>query len=132
MKRNCYTLNESHTLKRITQRLNALFLGATSALPFAVQVAHASLIDDTIKDSLRTIYGVVTGISAAAGCIAVAACAFIILLGGEKGLEQAKKTLIYTGVGIMIIYLAPTIVVLIRTAMGNIDGIQTFKLFPDV
>lgn len=42
--------------------------------------------------------------------LALGFAAYQILAGGEKGMEKAKKTILYTAIGIAIVFLAPTII----------------------
>ena len=65
--------------------------------------------------AMDKVYGIMKGVGIVVAAIGVAMSAFQLFLGGDKGMEKAKKTIIYTAVGCGILFLA----VPITSAIAN-------------
>lgn len=71
-------------------------------------------IEDGVKTGLGQIYDIIKGVSVPIAVVCFAICAFKIFMGGEKGMEQAKKLAIYTVIGMAIVFLAPAVILEVK------------------
>ena len=67
-------------------------------------------IEGQIASGMGSVYGVLKTIAIPIAAVALGFAAYQIFAGGEKGMEKAKKTILYTAIGIAIVFLAPTII----------------------
>ena len=72
--------------------------------------AVAANITEGIRDAMNTAYGAMRNIGIVVGVCGVALAAFFLLTGGDKGMEKAKKTLLYTAIGFGVLMLAVPLV----------------------
>lgn len=72
--------------------------------------AVANNIVEGIQDAMNTAYGAMRNIGIVVGVCGVALAAFFLLTGGDKGMEKAKKTLLYTVIGFGVLMLAVPLV----------------------
>lgn len=63
-----------------------------------------------IQGGLNSLWTLLKAVGIPVAAIAVVFAAFQIFTGGEKGMEKAKKTLLYTAVGVGILYLGPWLI----------------------
>lgn len=70
----------------------------------------AKTIEQGVKTGMSKVYGIVTAIVVPIAVVCVAIAAFQFFMGGEKGMEKAKKIILYTLLGVAVAYLAPLIV----------------------
>lgn len=69
-----------------------------------------SSVASGIQGGLNSLWGLLKAVGIPVAAIAVVFAAFQIFTGGEKGMEKAKKTLLYTAVGVGILYLGPWLI----------------------
>ncbi len=70
----------------------------------------ADAIAAAIKTSVAGAYGAMKTIGVVVAAVGVCLSAFFLFTGGDKGMEKAKKTLLYTVLGCGILFLAVPIV----------------------
>lgn len=105
--------------------LLALVISVVHQAPTQALSAQNQALVDSIYSGLSKVYEVLYKAVLPIAGICVAGCAFTIWLGGEKGVEKAKKILLYTVMGMVIVFIAPTIVV---TAHSAISFSRTFPI----
>lgn len=92
----------------LTSKAGNRFLGGCLAVSASVVPAMAG--GDNLVTQMQTamdnVYGIMKGVGIVVAAIGVAMSAFQLFLGGDKGMEKAKKTIIYTAVGCGILFLA--------------------------
>ncbi len=101
----------------LTSKAGNRFLGgclAVSASVVPVMAEGDSLVVQ-MQQAMDQVYGIMKGVGIVVAAIGVAMSAFQLFLGGDKGMEKAKKTIIYTAVGCGILFLA----VPITSAIAN-------------
>lgn len=82
----------------------------------AALAADGGAADDIatqIKNGVAKGYGAMKSIGIVVAAVGVALAAFYLFTGGDKGMEKAKKTLLYTVLGCGILFLAVPIVTFI-------------------
>lgn len=109
----------------LTSKAGNRFLGGCLAVSAAVVPVMAKPGDTTgaggtglvtqMQQAMDNVYGIMKGVGIVVAAIGVAMSAFQLFLGGDKGMEKAKKTIIYTAVGCGILFLA----VPITSAIAN-------------
>lgn len=72
--------------------------------------APTDAIEDGVKTGLSQLYSIMTKLVVPVAVVVLAWCAFKVFAGGQKGMEEAKKTALITIIVIAIVYLAPLIV----------------------
>lgn len=123
-----FTLVSSMMYSSKTKKILLIAIVAMCALLVFVNVAYATgdpseAIQDGVKDGTRQIYIIMTAIIAPIACIAFAWCGYQALLGGQRGMEEAKRFALKIVIGIAIIYLAPLIVQQVGSWFSNVgDG----------
>lgn len=70
----------------------------------------ADAIANAIKTSVAGAYGAMKTVGVVVAAVGVCLSAFFLFTGGDKGMEKAKKTLLYTVIGCGILFLAVPIV----------------------
>ena len=92
----------------LTSKAGNRFLGGCLAVSAAVVPAMATGEDliEGMKSAMTNIYSVMKGVGIVVAAIGIALSAFQLFLGGDKGMEKAKKTIIYTVIGCGILFLA--------------------------
>ncbi len=70
----------------------------------------ASDIAAKIREGVGNAYGAMKSIGVVVAAVGVALAAFYLFTGGDKGMEKAKKTILYTVLGCGILFLAVPIV----------------------
>lgn len=104
----------------LTSKAGNRFLGgclavSTSVVPaMATGPSNQNLVTQ-MQEAMDKVYGIMKGVGIVVAAIGVAMSAFQLFLGGDKGMEKAKKTIIYTAVGCGILFLA----VPITSAIAN-------------
>lgn len=86
-----------------------LALTGAAAPGFAAESATAGIVEGIEKAS-DNIYGAMKSIGIVVAVIGVALAAFYLFTGGDKGMEKAKKTILYAVIGCGILFLAVPIV----------------------
>lgn len=111
----------------LTSKAGNRFLGGCLAVSAAVVPVMAKPGDTAgtgtggtglvtqMQQAMDNVYGIMKGVGIVVAAIGVAMSAFQLFLGGDKGMEKAKKTIIYTAVGCGILFLA----VPITSAIAN-------------
>ena len=102
----------------LTSKAGNRFLGGCLAVSAAVVPAMATGGEGLVtqmQKAMDNVYGIMKGVGIVVAAIGVAMSAFQLFLGGDKGMEKAKKTIIYTAVGCGILFLA----VPITSAIAN-------------
>lgn len=110
--------------RRILSLMVALMLliGCLSMTAFATGESGAvsgAGIGGEIKGGLGEVYDIINTIALPLAALSIAYAAFQFFLGGQQGVEKAKKTVIWTIIGIALVYLAPYLVTQIK---GWFDG----------
>lgn len=90
----------------------ALATGGGAPAP-ATGGGTADDIATQIKSGVAKGYGAMKSIGIVVAAVGVALAAFYLFTGGDKGMEKAKKTLLYTVLGCGILFLAVPIVTFI-------------------
>lgn len=92
----------------LTSKAGNRFIGGCLAVSAAVVPAMAAGDDliEGMKSAMTNIYSVMKGVGIVVAAIGIALSAFQLFLGGDKGMEKAKKTIIYTVIGCGILFLA--------------------------
>ena len=111
---NIAAANTMDTSKKVRK---ALTLVLTLTLVFAMMCvvagasgAAASGIESGVKQGLGQIYRILTSIVVPVAVVCLAFAAYQVFTGGERGMESAKKIILYTVIGVGIVYLAPLII----------------------
>lgn len=113
-----------------TAKTRKIALGLAMALMISVtlvsSIAFATTgnnISDNIFSGLSEVYSILWKIALPIAGVCLAFCAFKIWAGGERGMETAKRTALYTLIAMAIVFLAPVIV---KTVAGwfNSSGNQ--------
>lgn len=113
----------------LTSKAGNRFLGGCLAVSAAVVPAMAAgettggegLVTQMQK-AMDNVYGIMKGVGIVVAAIGVAMSAFQLFLGGDKGMEKAKKTIIYTAVGCGILFLAVPITSAIANMFSGSDN----------
>ena len=126
VKAQCKVISEGAKLKndKLSKRskyarLCIMAIIAMSALLMLSCTAFAA--DETneiangIAGGMSSLYGLLRMVAIPIAAVAAVFAAFQIFAGGEKGMEKAKKVLLYTGIGIAVALLGPLIVKAIAT-----------------
>lgn len=85
-------------------------LGGATIPAFAADAGTGDAIATKIKTAVGNAYGAMKTIGVVVAACGVALSAFYLFTGGDKGMEKAKKTLLYTVLGCGILFLAVPIV----------------------
>ena len=104
----------------LTSKVGNRFLGGCLAVSTAVVPAMAGGLVDQMQRAMDNIYKIMKGVGVVVAAIGVAMSAFQLFLGGDKGMEKAKKTIIYTAVGCGILFLAVPITSAIVSMFDNV------------
>ena len=86
----------------------------------AFAAGDISAISAAIANGMSSFYGVLKAVTVPIAAVAAVAAVFQIFTGGEKGMEKAKKIIIYTAIGVAIAYIGP---LLIKTVAGWFDTV---------
>lgn len=110
--------------RRILSLMVALMLiiGCLSMTAFATGESGAvsgAGIGGEIKGGLGEVYDIINTIALPLAALSFVYAALQFFLGGQQGVEKAKKTMIWTIIGIALVYLAPYLVTQIK---GWFDG----------
>lgn len=110
--------------RRILSLMVALMLiiGCLSMTAFAAGGSGAvsgAGIGDEIKGGLGEVYDIINTIALPLAALSFVYAALQFFFGGQQGVEKAKKTMIWTIIGIALVYLAPYLVTQIK---GWFDG----------
>lgn len=110
----------------LTSKAGNRFLGGCLAVSASVVPAMAGPNDNTLVTQMQramdNVYGIMKGVGIVVAAIGVAMSAFQLFLGGDKGMEKAKKTIIYTAVGCGILFLAVPITKAIADMFSGSDN----------
>lgn len=93
----------------ITAMLCSVFAFATTTT-LTGETEAAGGIEAGVKQGLSAVYTTITSIVLPIAAVCLAFAGFKIFAGGEKGMESAKKIILYTLIAVAIVYLAPVIV----------------------
>lgn len=126
VKAQCKVISEcaNHKSNKLSKRskyarLCIMAIIAMSALLMLSCTAFAEgenkAIADGIAKGMESFYGLLRMVAIPIAAVAAAFAAFQIFAGGEKGMEKAKKILLFTGIGVAVALLAPLIVKTIAT-----------------
>jgi len=118
------TLVEERNRATLFQKLTVIFGAALIAMLCFMVVAFAASpspapagggsaitsIQTGVKSGMKEVYNVITAITIPIAAVAFAVQAFIMLFGGQKGMESAKKNMLIIVVVIAIVWLSPAII----------------------
>lgn len=114
------TLNDIGLQERVSDSFNSLMAtvaGAAAAIPAVMSVAFAtgvegamSNVESGITTGLGQAWSLLKAIALPIAAIIAVICAFHIFVGGEKGMEKAKKIALYLIIGLAVVYLGPLLV----------------------
>ena len=93
----------------------------------AMQVFASGTIESGVKDGLGKAYGVMKALAVPIAAIGVALSAFFIFTDSERGMDKAKKTILYTIIGLAIVLLGPGIVNQISEWFGTSESDAVFS-----
>lgn len=113
----------------LTSKAGNRFIGGCLAVSAAVVPAMAAGDDliEGMKSAMTNIYSVMKGVGIVVAAIGIALSAFQLFLGGDKGMEKAKKTIIYTVIGCGILFLAIPITNAISSMFLNNTASKDFS-----
>lgn len=97
--------------------LIALIVMVARQMPAFASTANDQKLADSIFNGLSAIYSIMIKVVLPIAGVCVAGCAFTIWLGGEKGMEKAKRILLFTVMGVAVVFLAPAIIVTARNTI---------------
>jgi type IV secretory pathway VirB2 component (pilin) len=100
---------------------------AISMASFASATGYSDTIATNVKTGLGSVYTVITAIVVPIAVIALAFCAFQFFMGGERGVEKAKKTLLYLVIGVALVYLAPVLVSSVASWFSGVGNANVFS-----
>ena len=109
----------------LTSKVGNRFLGGCLAMTAAINPAMAGgdmTLVTNMQNAMDNVYGVMKGVGVVVAAIGIAMSAFQLFMGGDKGMEKAKKTIIYTAVGCGILFLAVPITKAITSMFDNMQG----------
>jgi hypothetical protein len=115
--------------------LALMLVFAFSVCVFADEVASGGgltpegAIEEGIGAVSEKAYNIIKVATLAVAVVFFAYNAFKAILGGEKGMENAKRNMYYIGVAVVIVFLAPMIVNEIYQMMGNLTAEQANNIF---
>lgn len=113
-KTQCAVMNGAapeKTRKRIKYaRLALIAVCVVNLLMMMAFPAFADSIESKIAGGMQDVYKVIIAICVPIAVIAFAFAGFQAFAGGEKGMEKAKKTALYTIIALGVILLAPIII----------------------
>lgn len=116
---------------KASDKVGAVILALCMALIVVAMPAYADTakdIADAIREAMDSVYSAMKNIGVVIAVIGVAASALILFFGGDKGMEKAKKALIYTAIGIGILFLAvPIIQFFVSMYEKNSHGLSDLK-----
>ena len=92
-----------------------LMLSCTAFAAEETTSEETNAIANGIAGGMSSLYGLLRMVAIPIAAVAAVFAAFQIFAGGEKGMEKAKKVLLYTGIGIAVALLGPMIVKAIAT-----------------
>jgi len=109
---------QAHLLSRdskLNSRAGRNFLAgclaaSTAAAPALAAGGTTDEIATKIQTAVGSAYGAMKTVGVVVAAVGVALAAFYLFTGGDKGMEKAKKTLLYTVLGCGILFLAVPIV----------------------
>ena len=82
----------------------------------------------SIYNGLEKVYSILYKAVLPIAGVCVAGCALTIWLGGEKGIEKAKRILLFTVMGMVIVFIAPAIVVTAHKCISYSRSFPTTQL----
>lgn len=110
---------ETQTKMQTPKMQKLVRIGSMVALAFCMMLScafaapttgTADAIQNGVNDGAKQLYGVMTAILLPVAAVVFAWAAFKVLFGGEKGMEQAKKTILTIVIVLALVYLAPLII----------------------
>lgn len=104
-------------------------IAVQNAPVFAISENNQKLVN-SIYDGLKKVYSVLVKIVLPIAGVCVAACAFTIWLGGERGIEKAKRILLFTVIGVGVVFLTPAIIVAAHSAIKFSTALPNSALNP--
>lgn len=110
-----------------TMTLSVAFAGGADAGGGSDGSGTTSNISDGIFSGLEGVYSIINSIALPIAGLCLAFCAFKIWMGGERGMETAKRVGIYTIIALALVYLAPTIVKAVSTWFSGNTGFSELK-----
>lgn len=72
-----------------------------------------------MSEMFGTLYTIIRSVGVSVAAIAVVMSAYQIFVGGEEGMERAKKIILFVAIGVVVIFIAPLVMVWIREVMGG-------------
>ena len=90
--------------------------------------AEADGLASSIAKGLGSLWDLMKIVGIAVAAIGCGVAAFQFFLGGEKGVDKAKKSLLYTAIGVGVLFIAPLIVKTIKgwvSESSSGDGVFT-------
>ncbi len=109
-------------------------LAVSGSLAPALAAGGGGSADDIaskIQDSVGEAYDAMKTVGVVVAAVGVALAAFYLFTGGDKGMEKAKKTILYTVLGCGILFLAVPIVNFCAGLFsGSSDGFDALNTTP--
>ncbi len=127
-------LNSNTRTRRISLILALAFLlsvALSMSVVFATGAEEGSSGTSTdsvttgIFSGLQNVYSIINTIALPIAGLMLAFCAFKIWMGGERGMETAKRVGVYTLIALALVYLAPVIVKAVGGWFGGKAGAQS-------
>lgn len=92
---------------------------ASTALCFADGATTA--IESGVKEGLQSIYKLLIAIALPIAAIALAVAGFNFFMGGERGADKARKIIIYTVIGVVVVFVAPLLIEAVQSWFGKMS-----------
>lgn len=106
--------------------LSVVFTLSMGAAAFAA--GDISAISSAIANGMESFYGVLKAVTVPIAAVAAVAAVFQIFTGGEKGMEKAKKIIIYTGIGVGIAFIGPLLINTVAGWFKTVDNSGAFTI----
>ncbi len=99
---------------------------ALSCTAFAA--GSSDTIADGIADGMDSLYKQLRMVAIPIAGVSVGFAGFQFFFGGEKGMEKAKKSILYGAIGVAIVLLAPIIMKTVASWFSSVEsGISVFR-----
>lgn len=94
-------------------------------LAMMVPAFAADTIESKVSGGLHNAYNVIQAVAGSIGAVGIAAGAILFFFGGKDSGEKAKKLILYSAIGLAVVFLAPIIVNQISGwfAGSDVDGV---------
>lgn len=118
MKRNIRAL----TFRAAFSIIASYLLSTNSFATTIYQSTAEGKVSRELNQSFQEIYNIISIVILPVAALCISVAAFHFFLGGEHGVQKAKKTIFFTICGIAIAYLAPSLVLAVNGAFKGVGN----------